>query len=401
MGDVVIPSDWDGESYCCFAVQWPESPHWRGVLNGLIDTAGTGFTYNEATGSVTDAINAIRPTWNYNFRNEVVLMTCSDEIANALLQIAANMSTNTGCGGCIPGLNGGTGGSGTTPQPPSTTTTDETAREGPPPPGFETWEEYDEFACNAAKYIIDQIIADLARLTLVTVATEIAWELAPILATVLLTPAPEVDLLIIAGIMIEAFLTALELSLVISHVEEFEDDYICSLLSGTDVDSSISAFDDKVDELVDDDTGRFPDPISAYTAKRLIQSFATIDSINRLYTASDISYPDYDCNCGSETVGYTVEFGDETSEHPSNPIVIDTEFVEGWGCSGDARELAIVFAAAVTITEITGDTGLGCGSCAGALIYHYFANTDYTSTITDGNGRPQDTSPVSGVRSMY
>jgi hypothetical protein len=91
MGDAIIPDDWLGE-YCRFAVCWPNSPKWLGVLRGVLSIPQEGRFWEEASGTITEAQDIIEETFDYNFRNEEVIMACGDEsIANALLAIATAM----------------------------------------------------------------------------------------------------------------------------------------------------------------------------------------------------------------------------------------------------------------------------------------------------------------------
>jgi hypothetical protein len=398
MGEVLIPDDWDGEDYCCYAVMWPNSRDWKAILNGLIDEAGTGFYYNEATGNVTEAALAIKRTWEYNFKNEEVIMSCNDTIAEALLAIAQSLASgssgSSGCG-CVPGATGGSAGTGMIDNPPSETVDTPEAHAGDPPSGYSDWEQFDSLKCDWANYIYNQIITDVATMALVG-ATGVTG-LVAILVPLLTNPVGWSILLTLATTMIAAAAESAFYGWISTHLDTYKDDYICAMIGGTNVESSISGFNSRVDANISDDDNF--NTLTGYWASSILKGLATVASFNRMYEKQSLTVPEAECDCGAGD--YEMWIGTETSEHPANPIVAETVFVEGWGCTADARELAIIFHVPVTITEITGDTGLGCGSCAGALIYHYFANEDFTSTIHDGNGRPQDDIPVSGVRSMY
>lgn len=50
----IIPSDWDGESWACYRITWPNSPQWIAVLRGLIVAMAYGRTWDERTGVVVD-----------------------------------------------------------------------------------------------------------------------------------------------------------------------------------------------------------------------------------------------------------------------------------------------------------------------------------------------------------
>jgi len=49
-----IPTDWDAETgeWECYQIQWPKSPEWLAILNGLITQMMCGRTWNEGDGSI-------------------------------------------------------------------------------------------------------------------------------------------------------------------------------------------------------------------------------------------------------------------------------------------------------------------------------------------------------------
>jgi len=51
---ILIPSDWDGESWECFQIQWPNSPEWLAVLRGLVTLPMRGRNWDETSGSIRD-----------------------------------------------------------------------------------------------------------------------------------------------------------------------------------------------------------------------------------------------------------------------------------------------------------------------------------------------------------
>jgi len=52
---VPIPSDWDGKTWECIQIQWPDSPEWLTILAGLLTQATRGRLWEETTGTVTEA----------------------------------------------------------------------------------------------------------------------------------------------------------------------------------------------------------------------------------------------------------------------------------------------------------------------------------------------------------
>lgn len=55
MSKTPIPDDWDGEDWCCFVVEWPNSQGWRAILRGALLLPTKGRFWDEDTGIVTDA----------------------------------------------------------------------------------------------------------------------------------------------------------------------------------------------------------------------------------------------------------------------------------------------------------------------------------------------------------
>lgn len=80
-----IPNDWDGETWGCILIDWPNSPQWLGLLRGLVTTPVRGRFWDGATGSIIDAQNI---GLEIQERNPTV--TCQ-EIAIALNAINATL----------------------------------------------------------------------------------------------------------------------------------------------------------------------------------------------------------------------------------------------------------------------------------------------------------------------
>lgn len=111
-----IPQDWDGESWCEWAVCWPDSEQWRGLLRGFITLPQRGRTWDERSGNILDVQAIGREITEQNIDLRGVLMACNDQgVANALnaqaqaMTAIANaitaMASSSGggsveCGGC-------------------------------------------------------------------------------------------------------------------------------------------------------------------------------------------------------------------------------------------------------------------------------------------------------------
>ena len=188
-----IPDDWDGVSFCRYAICWPDSPLWKIVLRGLVTEPTRGYFWDERTGSIIGVLAQIRQTMDYNIRLEEVIMACGDQgikdVATALNKIALVMQqqviVNAAC--CSAG-GGGSGGTGQT-QPPITLV-EEGPTTGPPPDGFESWEQFWANKCAVATDIVSTLTADVNRMKTINLIGLTLATLTPILLTVVLTPIP-------------------------------------------------------------------------------------------------------------------------------------------------------------------------------------------------------------------
>jgi len=92
-----IPDDWDGTTYCDYAVCWPDSEKWRGILRGFITLPQRGWTWDERTGSVLDVQSIGRDITEFNIDLRGCLVACNDTgIADALNAIAVALAANAG-----------------------------------------------------------------------------------------------------------------------------------------------------------------------------------------------------------------------------------------------------------------------------------------------------------------
>ena len=320
-----------------------------------------------------------------------LVLTCNTTVNTT------NLTQTISCG------ESGSRGAGTWPEPESPQTTTPEDEAGDPPPGFESWSEFRQYQCDMAYLILEQMVDDLAGGSILAATYATVATLAPILIVALLTPIGWAEIIIIAGLWITIWAAGVNVALLSQILIDNQEEFVCELLSGTSVSSSISAFGNLVSSKVDGEAtlGALPELIRNQV-KNLMKSYASIDSINRLYEKAPVPPPGQnDCSgCDEEETGpYTVLLGEETSDNPANPITGVMQYNEFQsGCGTDEREFQVNFHQAVTITNVT---NTGSGACGSVYIHNYFSNEDFTGLITQLNGRPQDTAPVSGVRSMY
>ncbi|HEU0068375.1 MAG TPA: hypothetical protein VFQ26_03840, partial [Nitrospiraceae bacterium] len=289
MGDVFIPDDWDGVSYCCYAVQWPDSFLWRSVLNGLIDLGGTGWYYNEQTGSVISARDAIRATWEYNFKNEVVIMACG-ETTNGVLEgiLAALQNIANGSGDC--GCGSGSGGAGSAPVPidPWLPT------EGQPyPPEFESQEEFNGYKCFAAAKTVEQLIEDIQTISAIQLVGLTIATMAPLIVASILTPVPFDDVLTVAATILIGGLELTALYQFSSDIFDVKDDLICELFNTSNAED---AFDTLIAYLNDVNNSASYSSLLKLAVAEFIDAFVQPDLTNRIYQERSTWQLEHDCS---------------------------------------------------------------------------------------------------------
>lgn len=224
-------------------------------------------------------------------------MACN-ELLQRIAEALEGMSTMSGCCGGIEGVNGGSGGAGMEEAPSSDVQDTEEAHEGPPPPGYGSWEEFDSDKCSWLSHALGQMRVDVATMGSVQITVTAATGLAAILIPLLVTPVGWVVILQIAVVMIAAAATAGFYGWVSTHLETYNDDYLCALYTGSDVTSSIANFGAMVDEKVAEDSNF--NALTGYWATSILKSLASVDSINRAYTKQALVIPEADCSaCGS------------------------------------------------------------------------------------------------------
>lgn len=371
MPKVDIPNDWDGETYECYTVKWPASFEWRAILNGLIDTAGTGWYYNEATGNVISARDAIKATWSYNFRNEVCLMSCNEDTQAFFerMAIALEALVNKPCcptGGAGSGIfNSGSRGAGITPEIINPYTENLELEE--PPVGFDTWAAYREHKCNASADLVQAFKVDLLSLSNLIPEGKMFTVIVAELVAVLLTPIPFDDVASIVGwLVVGAFEYSLlaELS---TGVQDDESNLRCILYSSSNATNAQADFRNRIEELVEEVTGL---GIAQDWLNSIVDNLTPNDAFNRIFEAGSTTIQDADCSGCLDTSPYTVNYGTETSENPSNPIVIEMVYEAGYACGATARNAGINFSSPVQITGIEID-GVGVGECSGGFLFGY------------------------------
>lgn len=86
-----IPNDWDGTTWGCILVEWPDSEQWLGMLRGLVTTPVRGRFWDGSTGSIIDAQNI---GLDIQGRNPIVTCSAIVTALNAINATLADMDVN-------------------------------------------------------------------------------------------------------------------------------------------------------------------------------------------------------------------------------------------------------------------------------------------------------------------
>lgn len=217
------------------------------------------------------AIDEVAKTeWRLKVSLEESLQTGMENISAALINAA-----EIAC--ACAGANGG-GGAGQVADPPNPQDIDNETE--PPPEGFDTWEDYKEFKCDVAGFIVDEMSGDVGRMsTLNLIGASLVAAVAG-LSPILLTPTPVDDIIIIASIILAAIaLGEVVLLNTKSLLDDYRDEFKCAIFLGETVADSIQRFNDAVTQFANDD---YPGQPMEYYIGALLSSLANADSFNRL-----------------------------------------------------------------------------------------------------------------------
>jgi hypothetical protein len=96
-----IPDDWDGETWDCCLLFWPESPQWKAIVRGTLEHLARGRSWDETTGSILDvqAIAKLIPlTFDPSPETKQIpevqdVMACFDELVTQVTRIADLMES--------------------------------------------------------------------------------------------------------------------------------------------------------------------------------------------------------------------------------------------------------------------------------------------------------------------
>lgn len=290
--------------------------------------------YVESTGNLYEIVDDEQwetfVQWVATMRNNLGGWTVCNDIFTSM---AASLEAIANRECCQPTIGGGSAGAGLDAAPESGVSSSEEAQEGPPPDGFETWEEYFDYKCNMAHYIITQMSGDLATTILLAAGYAGVTALAGALLTAIFTPVGWAVLLGLAALAIQWFILGAEASALTSFLEENEDELACALYNGNDAASSISGYASLIDTLVPDYTLISAyGVIAEYLASQILKTIATVDSINRLYVKVAYPIPEgencEDCNPLGPIL-FTCTYPEEISFNDDGYMILVAENIGG------------------------------------------------------------------------
>lgn len=235
---------------------------------------------------------------NTNFEDLVAAVQALELQCETIVN-TTNLNQTISCG------TSGTAGAGTWPEPESPQTTNPEDEAGDPPPGFESWLEFRQYQCDMAHLIMNQMIADLSIAALLAAGGAAGAALVALLIEASLTPIGWVAWIAIGSAIVYCFVQGVEVSLLSQLILDNKEEFICELLDGTSVSGSITNFSNMVSSKVDshETFAILPELIRAQV-KSIIVSYASIDSINRLYEKSPIPPPGgNDCSACEDEEG--------------------------------------------------------------------------------------------------
>lgn len=353
--EMPIPDDWDGESFCRWAVCWPDSDQWKAILYGLIEMPHQGRFWDFSTGHFLTVREQFKPSYDYNFVLKEVIMACGDnglqEIAAAIrslsIAVTAQAAASANCCGQ------GSAGQGDIPVPHNPIEESDPEVD-PPPDGFESWGDYFTNKCSVATDIVTTLQADIGRMTTINLVGITLTALIPVLIGLLLTPVPGDEIAVIAGILLGVLtLGSAMLDNISDTINAHFQELVCALYNASSSASAEADFEAAfAGAWVAEGYDTTPYSISA---KSLINSMVGSASTNRLFeNQTDRILPLGDCTgCVCEV---QIDFGSDTGDW-----VVESEWFENPPQSHYRVQLTTVGGCCktITLTNVTGFTPTG------------------------------------------
>lgn len=257
--------------------------------------------YETPDASEFDIIQAIVSEALFSLQGENLMPIC--DINEGLKYLADKLCScgfggGSGCtcggGGCPPG----TGGAGQTDDPPTTNTDDPTTETTPP--GFDGWDDYETYKCAMCSYIISRILQDLSNLSLINLIGMTVVSLAPVIATLVLTPVPGDEIILIASLILAAWgIGEAVATVAYDLVNNASDDFLCALFVSRDVGQAVTNWNNEVTaQMETQGTATLLKPL----VSGMLDTFANNTNFNKIFDKdTSLSLTPADCSgCGAD-----------------------------------------------------------------------------------------------------
>lgn len=290
-----IPDDWDGLTVCRWAVCWPDSPKWKAVLQGLIESPNQGRLWDFSTGSFLGLRGQFRPIYDSNFDLEECIMSCGDsglkDIAEALKTLA--VAQGSCCAGQGQAVQGGIpdGSGGVIPwygEPPV-----EVPGIGYPD-GYESLEEYLQDKCRVSNMVVDGLSGTLRQLQFFDLVNFTGLLGVLGLAGFGIIALPVAAIPIVAGALVALAATSYLLDSMADYIQDNRDEWVCALYGSDTVEIAVETLAGLADAAII----AIPIPVPAAPAiKAILVSLCSSTTLNKLFSyVAGVGYPDADCS---------------------------------------------------------------------------------------------------------
>lgn len=304
MAQQPIPADWDGASYCCFVVDWPDSQQWRAILAGLLTMPTRGRFWDASTGSITDAQAVGASIENRNCLFTEAQVTCLDDLNIALTSISNSLSLTVPSDGGCKGYGGAT-----TWTPPAETFVDNGATTFPT--GYADRPEYEDIKCDLAQLIKTRAFDDMTNISRLNLVGLSLSAIAGGLGLAILTPIPFDDVIGLAGAILTVVVTLGAANGVIAQVRSYVQTMdICLMYDAGTAQDAVNNI------AADIDAQSFP--LLDSLSKEILKKWFSLSNLNTLFSSKPSvgDLPNGDCSgCGGATCNEAnyLTFGTVTS----------------------------------------------------------------------------------------
>ena len=262
------------------------------------------------------------------FLGGTATMNCDDFLTQltAIGQSILGLSTGTGCG-C--GSGGAPGAS-----PPLSPVDVGLPGEhvGPPPDGFASWTEYETYKCDVAKWLIQQVDADLTWM----LSADLVGITATGLAIALITPVPFDEVIILVGLIAAIIAQGAMASALTDMIAAIDDDFseiMCAMYEAETATEAQTDLGTAIDTAVD---GESSDPWAGLM-KSVLKTMFGSHNLNKLFVrdnslADSDWLPSGNCSgCAEECAEVSIDDGTLIDHSPPFITVQSVQLGSGPG----------------------------------------------------------------------